>query len=871
MYKKKLFLAMTTAATLIGCTSWPLIKASPELSMIENESLPIEQRVEALVAQMTLDEKVAQLFDKAPAIERLGVPEYKWWNEALHGIARAGNATVFPQAIGLAATFDEALILAVGEAISDEGRAKHHAFLAQNNRSMYTGLTYWSPNVNIFRDPRWGRGQETYGEDPYLTTRIAVNFINGLQGDDENYVKSVATLKHYAVHSGPEVSRHSDDYTASPKDLTETYLPAFRDVIAQTNVGSVMCAYNSVNGTPACGSNELIQHTLRNEFNFQGYIVSDCGAIADFYDKKSHNVVTTEVEAAAMALKAGTDLNCGDHHGNTFSYLTQAVEKGLVSEADIDVAVKRLFLARFKLGMFDKPENVAYAQIPIQVVGSQKHLSLSQQAAEKSLVLLKNDNLLPLSDDKKIALIGPNADNEMILVGNYNGTPVNPITPKKALENRLGKNQVIYAPGTSLIDDIYTHYQTIPAQHFFHIDHAGKQQSGLIAEYYPDSHFDRQPVKRQIDPNIDFHWMKSPVDGSIEQEFAVKWHGQFKPHKTAEYRFNAKGVSFTLDGKHVNGAIILEKDRVYAFAASAKFNHFWHSNIIQPKATLSWLSDTDKLSEQAINAALAADVVVFVGGITANLEGEEMPLELDGFSHGDRTHINLPKSQLTLLKKLKNTGKPIVFINMSGSAMALNWEDKNINAIIQGFYPGEATGNAVTRLLFGDYSPSGKLPITFYKSVDDLPDFKNYAMENRTYKYYQGEVLYPFGYGLTYADINFQKVEAKLQASSGDLALTTTITNLSDVTGEEVVQVYLKMPDAPVKTPQQQLVNFKRITLTANQQQQVSQLIPKEKLTYVGDDGKVQPYHGRLIVTVGAGQGIKISKQRYLTTEVILP
>ncbi|MCL1112821.1 glycoside hydrolase family 3 C-terminal domain-containing protein [Shewanella basaltis] len=873
MNNYNLLLGLSLSVSLTSCTTDIDIKQhQPNNELVyKNESLPIEQRVNLLVEQMTLKEKVSQLFDKSPTIERLGIPEYNWWNEALHGVARAGNATVFPQAIGLAATFDEDLIHDIGNAISDEGRAKHNAFIAENNRSMYTGLTYWSPNINIFRDPRWGRGQETYGEDPYLTSRIGINFVNGLQGNNDKYFKSVATIKHYAVHSGPEVSRHSDDYTASAKDLTETYLYAFKHVIAETNVASVMCAYNSVNGTPACGNNELIQNKLRGEFKFNGYVVSDCGAIADFYDRKSHNVVTSEAEAAAIALKAGTDLNCGDHHGNTFSFLTEAVKKGYVTEDDIDVAVKRLLFARVKLGMFDQSENVPFSNISKEAVGSQAHLALSQEAAEKSLVLLKNNALLPLKGDEKIALIGPNADNQTILVGNYHGTPINPVTPKQALEQRLGKQNVLFSPGSSLTSNIYTHFKPVSADHFFHIDHAGKQQPGLIAEYYPSNHFDIQPTKRVIEENIDHQWLRSPINNDIEQEFAVKWRGLFTPLETADYLFKATNLRFTLDGKNVDGAITLHKNKLYEFTAEAKFNHYWHSNVIQPTASLSWLNNSENLTDNALQAANSADVVVFVGGISANLEGEEMPLELDGFSHGDRTHINLPASQQLLLKKLKKTGKPIVLVNMSGSAMALNWADKNVDAIIQGFYPGEATGTALTRLLYGDYSPSGKLPITFYKSVDDLPDFKNYSMQNRTYRYYQGEVLYPFGHGLSYADIHYNKLDHNFDTETNELILNASLSNLSNFSADEVVQVYLSMPDAPIITPQRQLVSFKRITIDAKSDKMVEMTITRDKLMYVDDNGNAQSYKGRLIVTMGAGQGIKMSKSSYLTTEILLP
>lgn len=869
--KNLLTLTLLSTPLVVSCVSdTHITQENKALLTYKNPNLPIKERVADLVSKMTLAEKVSQLFDKSPAIERLGVPQYNWWNEALHGVARAGTATVFPQAIGLAATFDEALLLKVGTVISDEGRAKHHAFLSEGNRSMYTGLTYWSPNINIFRDPRWGRGQETYGEDPLLTSRMAINFINGLQGDDPKYLKSVATIKHYAVHSGPEVSRHSDDYTASAKDLAETYLPAFKDTIAATKVASVMCAYNRVNGEPACGSVDLIEETLRNEFKFNGYIVSDCGAIADFYDKNSHHVVSSEVEAAAKAINTGTDLNCGDHHGNTYQYLVQAVEAGLVTESTIDKALTRLMYARFKLGMFDDPSLVPYAKTPIDVVGSKAHLALTQEAAEKSLVLLKNDEILPLNGKEKVALIGPNADNLAILLGNYHGQPVQPITIKQALEKKLGKIQLSYHPGSSLTGEVYTHYEPVSAENFFHLDHNGNTQKGLIAEYYPDAHFDRQPHFRQIEENINSQWQRSPIDGSIEHEFAIKWQGLLKPVATADYLFDAKNLSFTLNGQQVSGAIKLIKGQSYTFSAKAKFNHYWHTNIIQPSVSLSWLNSNRNLSEEALIAAKAADVVVFVGGISANLEGEEMPLELDGFSHGDRTHIQLPHSQEKLLKALKATGKPIIFVNMSGSAMALNWQEQHLDAIIQGFYPGEATGTALTKLLYGEISPSGKLPITFYKSVAGLPDFKNYSMENRTYKYFEGEVLYPFGFGLTYADIHYDQAKYQLNPSTGAVTITVSITNKSSVKGEEVVQVYLTMPDAPVKTPIKQLLDFKRVQLSAKSTQEVTFTIEKNQLSYIDQQGLSQPYQGKALLTIGSGQGIKLPKSQYSTVELSL-
>ena len=832
-------------------------------------NLSTQARVDDLVARLTLDEKIAQMFDKSPAIERLGIPEYNWWNEALHGVARAGKATVFPQAIGLAATFNEELVLKVATAISDEGRAKHHAFVKEGNRAMYTGLTYWSPNINIFRDPRWGRGQETYGEDPFLTSRIATNFVNGLQGDDDKYLKSVATVKHFAVHSGPEFSRHSDDYHVSAKDMMETYMPAFADTIKNTEVSSVMCAYNRVNGEPACGSNELLKNLLRDKFNFTGYVVSDCGAIADFYDEKSHHVVDSPAEAAAKAVLAGTDLNCGDHHGNTFAALKSAVELGLINEEQINYSVKRLFLARFKLGMFDPDEQVSYAGLTLDEVGSVEHLALTQKAAEQSLVLLKNDGVLPLKKNTVVAVIGPNADNKTVLIGNYHGKPVNSITPKQAISDMVGDKNIHYATGSSLTGNVYSHHKPIDAKVFFHQDYKGNTKSGLMAEYYAAAHFDVQPTFKRIDNNIDFRFTNSPIDGKNNHEFSVKWRGILKPQHTGNYEFSAKNVTFTLDGEKISGAIALNAEQEYDFEAQSTINNYWHSNVIEPEIQLSWLDQNENLTKAALAAANESEVIIFVGGITANLEGEEMPLEIDGFSHGDRTHINLPESQLILLKQLVNMGKPLVYVNLSGSAIALNWLDEHASAIVQGFYPGEQTGTALSRLLFGEFSPSGRLPITFYRSVDDLPDFKNYAMDNRTYKYYQGEVLYPFGYGLSYADISYHDAVLSL-SDTKQLTVSASVTNASNFDADEVVQVYLSMPDAPVKTPIRQLVSFKHINISANAKQKVSLTLAPEQLTYIDDLGNSQPYLGRLYVSIGSGQGVKFGENKVLKTSVNL-
>jgi len=831
-------------------------------------TLPINTRVDDLVSRLTTTEKIEQMFNDTPAIERLDIPAYNWWNEALHGVARAGEATVFPQAIGLAATFNEDLMFRVATAISDEGRAKHHDFMRNNVNTIYGGLTFWSPNINIFRDPRWGRGQETYGEDPFLTGRMAVNFVRGLQGDDEHYLKTIATIKHYAVHSGPETTRHSDDYHPSPRDLYETYLPAFQTTISETNVASLMCAYNAVNGSPACGSSEFMVDILREQMGFEGYVVSDCGAIADFYDNTSHDFVGSPAEAAAHAVKHGTDLNCGDHHGNTYTNLHSALRQDLITEAEIDVSVKRLFKARMQLGMFDPQSQVPFSQLSIDTVASPEHINLSLQAAEQSLVLLKNDGLLPLKPGIKVAVIGPNANNPGVLTANYHGKPTQAVTPLEGIIQKLGAENVYYAPGSAKIAEIYTHHRPVEAKVLFHKDANGKMQSGLRA-HYVQADFRRKNLwqddltsippespaakMQRVDRNIDFKWNKSPIDESIEQNFAVQWTGFIQPENNGKYDFSGS-VSLKINGQAINAPISLEAGKSYALEARIAIHDHWHSNALAPSAMLSWLDTNRDLTKEAIAAARKSDVIIFIGGIDARLEGEEMPLELDGFSGGDRTHIQLPKAQSKLLKKLKSTGKPIVMINVSGSAMALNWQNAHLDALIQAFYPGEKAGTALANILWGKANPSGRLPITFYKSIKHLPAFNDYSMENRTYKYHKQKPLYAFGHGLSYSQFNYSEmVTPEHHSADATLSIKASITNTSEITGDEVSQLYISLLDKP-GTPTRALKAFKRTTLTPQQKYQLEFTLKSNELQYVDQQGQLQPYKGRVLVTLGSGQ-----------------
>ncbi|WP_296049251.1 glycoside hydrolase family 3 C-terminal domain-containing protein [uncultured Alteromonas sp.] len=877
--KRRSATLLALAMILSACSGSSENKTSSESEGLQTDqvlpyqdtSLPMSQRVSDLVKRMSLEEKVAQMYNDAPAIERLDVPAYDYWNEALHGVARAGEATVFPQAIGMAAMWDRALLNEIATVISDEGRAKHHAFKQRGLSYRYTGLTYWSPNINIFRDPRWGRGQETYGEDPYLTGELGVAFINGLQGDDETYLKTAATAKHFAVHNGPEVSRHSDDYVVSDKDLFETYLPAFEKAVVEADVEAVMCAYNRVNGAPACGSDRLLKDILRGDYQFDGHVMSDCGAIADFYDPKAHNVTRSPAAAAAWAVKSGTDLNCGTGRLSSYANLTFAVQKGFIEESLIDQAVGRLMMTRFKLGMFDPDSSVPFADIPLEVVGAEEHLALTQKASERALVLLKNNGVLPLQQGVKVAVIGPNADNQDVLLGNYNGLPVNPVTVLQGIKNYTGNEAVPYAPGSALIDDIYGHWQVLDESVLFHRDESGELSPGVKVEYYavarePITDFSslRVPaeqtgsaVNSEILNTLQMRSLRSPVSGKWLDDFAMVAHGQLVPQTSGSYRFDGPG-EVMLNGELVNGAVALNAEQSYDFKVSHRVVSNPVSNTaggLRAEWQLRWVNESKALQEEALAKAAKADVVVMAVGISPRIEGEEMPVKLDGFNYGDRTSIALPEEQQQLIKAVEKLGKPVVLVNFSGSAMALNWEQDNVDAIIQAFYPGEATGTALARILWGEVNPSGRLPVTFYKNLDGFAPLDDYAMANRTYRYFEGDVLYPFGFGLGYSTIQYSGLQAPDSLASGeDLTLSVTLNNSGEQAASQVTQVYVSMPDAPVDTPRLSLKGFTRSTIDAGAQQTVSLTVTADELVYIDEQGQKVPYTGALEVYMGDGQ-----------------
>ncbi len=674
----------------------------------QNLDLPFEHRVADLVSRMTLEEKVSQMRDVAPAIPRLGIPAYNWWNEALHGVARSGLATSFPQAIGLAATWDDSLIFRMATVVSDEARAKHREYVRQGSRERYQGLTFWSPNINLFRDPRWGRGQETYGEDPFLTGRLAVQFIRGMQGDDAKYLKTISTVKHFAVHSGPEPERHTFDATVRERDLRESYLPHFAAAIREGRAYSLMCAYNRVLGSPACGSSLLLKDILRDEWGFSGYVVSDCGAINDIYER--HKVVPTAAGAAALAVKTGTDLECG----NVYVNLVNAVKQGLITEQAIDTAVQRLFLARFKLGMFDPPERVRWAQIPISVLDQPAHRALARQVARESIVLLKNaGNVLPLRKDlRTIAVIGPNADDRRMLLGNYEGQPADPITPLRGIREAVSpRTRVLYARGSDLADG------------------------------FP------------------------PADSS---------------------------------------------NKVPA----------------------------ESLAAAAVRVAKQADVVVLCLGLTAELEGEEMPVAIEGFRGGDRTRLDLPGAQERLLERIVAVGKPTVLVLMSGSAVAANWAQEHVPAIIEAWYGGQAAGSALADVLFGDDSPAGRLPVTFYKSVDDLPPFDDYGMAGRTYRFFKGTPLYPFGFGSSYTTFAYKNLRTNRETlgAADTLIVRVDVTNTGRRPGDEVAQLYVRHLGSRVERPIEDLRGYQRVTLKPGETRTVEFSVPASSLAYWSPD-----------------------------------
>lgn len=837
---------------------FPIMILSQEIPAYKNPNLPIKQRVDDLVARLTLEEKISQMVYNSPAIARLDIPEYNWWNEALHGVARDGIATVFPQAIGLAATWDTDLMFRVATVISDEARAKYNKAVSRGERGIYQGITLWSPNVNIFRDPRWGRGMETYGEDPYLTGEMAVHFIRGLQGNDPKYLKTIATPKHLAVHSGPEPDRHTFNALVSDYDLHETYLAQFKKCIMEGKAYSIMCAYNRFRGDACCGSSFLIQKILRDEWGFKGLMVSDCWAVPDMYNY--HKIVGSAKEASAIAVQAGTDLECG----NAYPSLEDAVKQGLISETELDISVKRVFEARFRLGMFDPPEMVPFSNLIKYDTPENKALAL--EAARKSIILLKNENnILPLKKDiKRIAVLGPNANDVEVLLGNYNGFPSDPVTPYQGIQNKLKKAEVIYERGCELAEGVPS-FDIIDGAFLYTSEDKSKQ--GLLGEYFDNQELKGKPIFSRVDKQVDFAWWDGSPNPAIDPtSFGVRWTGVLIPENSGRYVLGGYGfngfriyledsilVSFDGEFDPVKTYKEVELQAGKAYKIKIEFYKKLRYSFMQ----FIWQTPDNKQEERAITAAGNADAVVMVMGLSPRLEGEEMKVHLEDFKGGDRVKLGLPKVQSEFIKEMQSIGKPVILVLLNGSAVSINWENENIPAIIEAWYPGQAAGTAIADVVFGDYNPGGRLPVTVYKSEKQLPQFSDYDMSNRTYRYFKGEPLYPFGYGLSYSAFSYSNLQIdKKSIKPGEQAqLFVDVTNTGKMKGDEVVQFYIKATKdkKSIKT----LKGFKRISLNPGETQTIEFKITPDRLSRWIDDKGFNVESDSYTLMVGSSSDLK--------------
>jgi beta-glucosidase len=856
-----LFVYVFLVPFLLLCASLAQTAQSPAVPPYLDPAQPLTVRVDDLISRMTLEEKASQLVNQARAIPRLQVPAYDWWSEALHGVANAGTATVFPEPIGLAATFDAPLIHDVAVVIGTEARAKHKQAVRAGRRDIMEGLDFWSPNINIFRDPRWGRGQETYGEDPFLTGRMGVAFVTGLQGDDPRYFRVISTPKHFAVHSGPEPSRHTIDVQVSKHDMEDTYLPAFRATVTEGKAGSVMCAYNRVNGQPACANNFLLKDQLRGAWKFNGYVVSDCDAIVDVFE--GHHFTKSQAEAAAVSLKTGMDNECADFFtqakdkSDYVKYL-DAVKQGLLTEKDIDVSLRRLFTARFRLGMFDPPEKVPYAQTPDSEIDSAAHRELALKTARESVVLLKNDGVLPFgSKITKIAVVGPLAQSVGVLHGNYSGTASRAVTALEGIQEQFGVAQVSFLPGMNFLREL----AVIPAA----VLSTDDGQAGLKGEYFAGADFSGAPQTVRVDKYVDLQ-LFHPDSAALAlpaglQEFSARWTGFLTPAASGTYQVGLEGSRNRLwfDGKLIVDDPELHDPKPSIATMQLEKGHRYAVKIEYLRGgfgtKFSWLPVIADPIGEATLLAKAADVVVAVVGITSKLEGEEMKVDVPGFKGGDRTSLDLPKEEEDLLEALQATGKPVVVVLMNGSALSVNWAAQHANAILDAWYAGEEGGAAIAQTLSGANNPAGRLPVTFYKGVEQLPPFEDYSMKNRTYRYFDGQPLYPFGYGLSYSKFTYTNL--KLSASelnAGDpLSVEVDITNTSDRTGDEVAELYLHFPKS-AGAPIRALRGFTRVHLGAGETQHVAFPLQARDLSQVNEEGGRIIAGGPYRIRVGGGQ-----------------
>ena len=879
LFHNRIFRALAAVVLFLACFC-----ACRRVPPYQDPEAPLVQRVADLLSRMTVEEKISQLTNDSPAVERLGIPAYNWWNECLHGVARAGRATVFPEAIGLAATWDDALLLQVSTSISDEARAKYHEFVRRGKRNIYQGLTFWTPNINLFRDPRWGRGMETYGEDPYLTGRMAVAFIKGLQGNDGKYLKAVATAKHYAVHSGPESLRHTFDAVVDEQDLRDTYLPQFEAAVKEGGAWSVMCAYNRVDGQPACASQRLLGDILRTEWGFAGYVVSDCGAIGDIY--LHHKTAPNAEEGVSRAVKSGTDLNCGVEYAS----LLPAFRQGLIGEKEIDQALGRLLTARFRLGMFDPPEMVPFSGIPYSVNDSPEHRALALETARASIVLLKNENrTLPLRKDlQTLAVIGPNADSTEVLNGNYNGDPTAPVTVLAGIRAKVSPGtRVLYVRGSDVAAGL-PYFEAIPSSALF-TSNGPDRRNGLTGEYFNSANFDGQrhrpreltypssgqmvgtiptnpkPLFTRTDPQVEFRWWDgAPRPDMNDDDFGVRWTGYLAPPVSGTYQIGAYGMNafeLYLDGKplarfsniHERGyeyaSVELEAGKLYPVRLD------FHEFVNDADIRLVWAPPGRDTSQAAIEAARQADATVLALGLSPRLEGEEMKVPVEGFQGGDRVQLEIPRVQQDLLQKIAALGKPVVVVLLNGSAVAVTWARDHVPAMVEAWYPGQAGGTAVADVLFGDYNPGGRLPVTFYRSADQLPPFADYNMKGKTYRFFKGDPLFPFGYGLSYTTFAYTNLKLPDQPAMGtDVRVSVDLQNTGSRAGSEVVQVYVKTPDASPSAPVRALAAFRRVTLAAGERKTVEFSLAPRRFSHVRADGRRVEEPGAFEISVGGKQ-----------------
>ena len=842
-----------------------------------NPNLPAEQRAADLVKRMTLEEKATQLVNQARAIPRLDVPAYDWWSEALHGVAVNGT-TEYPEPIGLGATFDPAAIHEMATAIGVEGRIKHAQDVRDGHSNIFEGLDFWAPNINIFRDPRWGRGQETYGEDPFLTARMGVAYVTGMQGDDPHYYQAISTPKHFDVHSGPEPTRHTADVKVSKHDEMDTYLPAFRAAITEGKADSVMCAYNSINGEPACANQFLLQDQLRGKWGFNGYVVSDCGAVRDIFT--GHHFEPTQAQASAISLQRGMDNECIDFtvkvtDDNDYKPYLDAVKQGFLKESEIDVAVTRLFAARMKLGMFDPPEMVPYNKIDERLLNGAAHRALALKLADESMVLLKNDGVLPLhTSGIKIAVVGPLADQTKVLLGNYNGIPTHTVSILEGLKAEFPAATITYVPGTQFLGNDAS---PVPAALLTSDGKPGAKASYSKLVMSMDPKDQPAPLFTRVEPGIDLAAAPLPIEVAGVKPLAVRWQATLTPKETGDYNLGMAADGFfrvSLDGKDVTSAwdsngveTKLGQVHLEAGKPAQLLVEYGQTEKHSAAARLVWSKVDLTPSPEAVAAAKAADVVVAVVGITSELEGEEMTVNVPGFKGGDRISIDLPKPEQDLLEAVATARKPLVVVLTNGSALAVNWAKEHANAILDAWYPGEEGGTAVAETLSGRNNPAGRLPVTFYKDVNQLPPFADYAMKGRTYRYFQGTPLYPFGYGLSYTTFSYSELTGPTSAVPAGSPVTAevTVTNSGRQVGDEVVQLYLSFPDVP-GAPLRALRAFKRVHLEAGDSQRVKFELSPRDLSMVTEAGEPVVAEGEYAISVGGGQphsGVQVLTQTF--------